>query len=185
MREIHDSKNDVVVVVPSRALINEYFINISNQINDKTINILTFIDNINTSIAKRNIFVVTPERCRELFKQKENFEVDLFLFDEAQLSNENSKRGLFYDSIIRRCQKAYPKAKFVFAHPFVKNPISQIDKNHFNPQTSNAISYNQKNVGQVFMQIDEQGKFYHFGIDQQIMGKNRVLCPFDPIQKKR
>jgi len=34
------------------------------------------------------------------------------------------------------------------------------------------------------MQIDEQGKFYHFGIDQQIMGKNRVLCPFDPIQKK-
>lgn len=184
LREIHDSKNDVVVVVPSRALINEYFINISNQIDDKTINVLTFIDNINTSIAKRNIFVVTPERCRELFKQKENFEVDLFLFDEAQLSNEDSKRGLFYDSIIRRCQKAYPKAKFVFAHPFVKNPISQIDKNHFNPQASNAISYNQKNVGQVFMQIDEQGKFYHFGIDQQIMGKNRVLCPFDPIQKK-
>ena len=171
----------MVVIVPSRALINEYYINICNQITDKAINILTFIDSINTSVAKRNIFVVTPERCRELFKQKDLFNVDLFLFDEAQLSNEDSKRGLYYDSIIRRCQKAYPKAKFVFAHPFVKNPISQINKNHFDLTTSNAISYNQKNVGQVYMQIDDNGRFYHFGINREVMGKKRVLCPFDPI----
>ena len=181
LKEINDSRGDVVVVVPSRALINEYYINICSQIMDKTINVLTFIDSINTSIAKRNIFVVTPERCRELFKQKECFNVDLFLFDEAQLSNEDSKRGLYYDSIIRRCQKAYPEAKFVFAHPFVKNPVSQINKNHFDLTTSNAISYNQKNVGQVYMQIDDNGRFYHFGINREVMGKKRVLCPFDPI----
>ena len=181
LKEINDSQADVVVIVPSRALINEYYINICNQITDKTINVLTFIDSINTSVAKRNIFVVTPERCRELFKQKDLFNVDLFLFDEAQLSNEDSKRGLYYDSIIRRCQKAYPKAKFVFAHPFVKNPISQINKNHFDLTTSNAISYNQKNVGQVYMQIDDNGRFYHFGINREVMGKKRVLCPFDPI----
>ena len=181
LKEINDSQADVVVIVPSRALINEYYINICNQITDKAINILTFIDSINTSVAKRTIFVVTPERCRELFKQKDLFNVDLFLFDEAQLSNEDSKRGLYYDSIIRRCQKAYPKAKFVFAHPFVKNPISQINKNHFDLTTSNAISYNQKNVGQVYMQIDDNGRFYHFGINREVMGKKRVLCPFDPI----
>lgn len=181
LKEINDSQADVVVIVPSRALINEYYINICNQITDKAINILTFIDSINTSVAKRTIFVVTPERCRELFTQKDLFNVDLFLFDEAQLSNEDSKRGLYYDSIIRRCQKAYPKAKFVFAHPFVKNPISQINKNHFDLTTSNAISYNQKNVGQVYMQIDDNGRFYHFGINREVMGKKRVLCPFDPI----
>ena len=181
LKEINDSQADVVVIVPSRALINEYYINICNQITDKAINILTFIDSINTSVAKRTIFVVTPERCRELFKQKDLFNIDLFLFDEAQLSNEDSKRGLYYDSIIRRCQKAYPKAKFVFAHPFVKNPISQINKNHFDLTTSNAISYNQKNVGQVYMQIDDNGRFYHFGINREVMGKKRVLCPFDPI----
>lgn len=181
LKEINDSQADVVVIVPSRALINEYYLNICNQITDKAINILTFVDSINTSVAKRTIFVVTPERCRELFKQKDLFNVDLFLFDEAQLSNEDSKRGLYYDSIIRRCQKAYPKAKFVFAHPFVKNPISQINKNHFDLTTSNAISYNQKNVGQVYMQIDDNGRFYHFGINRGVMGKKRVLCPFDPI----
>lgn len=59
LKEIKASQKDVVVVVPSRALINEYYINISNQITDKTINVLTFIDTINTDIAQRNIFVVT------------------------------------------------------------------------------------------------------------------------------
>ena len=68
-----------------------------------------------------------------------------------------------------------------FAHPFVKNPVSQINKNHFDLTTSNAISYNQKNVGQVYMQIDDNGRFYHFGINREVMGKKRVLCPFDPI----
>ena len=44
LKEINDSRGDVVVVVPSRALINEYYINICSQIMDKTINVLTFIE---------------------------------------------------------------------------------------------------------------------------------------------
>ena len=38
LKEINDSRGDVVVVVPSRALINEYYINVCSQIMDKTIN---------------------------------------------------------------------------------------------------------------------------------------------------
>lgn len=83
------------VVVPSRALINEYFNTLCDAITDKSVNILTFIDKINIKRAKRNIFIVTPERCKELFKQKEEFNIDIFLFDEAQLSNEESSRGIF------------------------------------------------------------------------------------------
>ena len=49
---------------------------------------------------------------------------------KAQLSDEESTRGLFYDSIVRRCYKAYPEAKFVFAHPFINNPEAQLVKNH-------------------------------------------------------
>lgn len=181
LQEIENSQKDVVVVVPSRALINEYYLNLCRNIPDKTVNILTFVDKINTTIARRNIFVVTPERCRELFRQKDDFSVDLFLFDEAQLSDENSKRGLYYDSIIRRCQKAYPAAKFVFAHPFVKNPESQINKNHFEKETALAKNYTQKTVGQIFMQIGRVGEFYHFGINPKIMGKNRIQTTYDPI----
>ena len=183
MNEILKCTNDVVVIVPSRALINEYYLKLCDIIQDKGVNILTFVDKINTKKARRNVFVVTPERCRELFRQKTEFVVDLFLFDEAQLSNEDSKRGLFFDSIVRRCQKAFPNAKFVFAHPFVANPESQIEKNHFPRETSKAKQYTQKSVGQIFLCKDENWNYYHFGIDKDIMGAKKQSCHFDPVEK--
>jgi superfamily II DNA/RNA helicase len=181
MNFIRNSIDDVVVVVPSRALINEYFIKLSNLIEDSSVNVLTFIDKINTKNSSRNVFVVTPERCRELFKDKNLYNVGTFLFDEAQLSNEDSKRGLYFDSIVRRCQKAFPNSSFVFAHPFVKNPESQIIKNNFSAETSYSIQYTQKNVGQMFLCPDKEWNFYHFGIDKSIMGSIKKLCSFDPI----
>lgn len=183
MNEIMTTANDVIVVVPSRALINEYYLKLNELITDKTVNILTFIDRINTKLALKNVFIVTPERCRELFKHKSDFLVDLFLFDEAQLSNENSKRGLYFDSIVRRSYKAYPEAKFIFAHPFVKNPESQIVKNHFNADDSFAIQYTQKNVGQLFLCSDENWDFHHFGINKSVMGQRRIKCEYDPISR--
>src|SRR5690606_22737109 len=108
--------------------------------------------------------------------------IDFFLFDEAQLSDEDSKRGLYFDSIVRRCQKAFPESKFVFAHPFVKNPESQVTKNHFNQETSFAIQYNQKNVGQLFMCTDKQWNFFHFGVEKEVMGQTKQKCSFDPIK---
>jgi len=183
LQQISQSENDVVVVVPSRALINEYLLNLSSAIQDKTVNVLTFIDKINTRYATRNIFIVTPERCRELFKLKDQSKIDLLLFDEAQLSNEDSKRGLYFDSIVRRSMIAFADAKFVFAHPFVKNPESQIEKKHFDTQRSKAIQYVQKNVGQLFMCHDDEGQFYHFGINKEAMGKQKSLADFDPLER--
>lgn len=183
MRQIQNSTNDVVVVVPSRALINEYYLKLSELIKDRTINILTFIDKINTEIASKNIFIVTPERARELFKRKTEFQIDLFLFDEAQLSDEESKRGLYFDSIVRRSQKAYPNAKYVFAHPFVKNPESQIIKNNFNPESSYSRQYEQKNVGQMFLCVDKDWVYHHFGIDKELLGNTKQRMNFDPIER--
>lgn len=179
---INSSTKDIVIVVPSRALINEYYNRITDAIPDKSVNILTFIDKINTRYAKRSIFIVTPERCKELFKHKNDFDVEYFLFDEAQLSNEDSTRGMFFDSIVRRIQNTYPQAKFVFAHPFVANPEAQIIKNHFQTEISSSHQYIQKNVGQIFYAYDND-KFYHFGIDKSIMGNKKIACDFDPIMK--
>lgn len=179
---ISTSKRDIVIIVPSRALINEYYNSLCKSIEDKKVNILTFVDKINTKNAIRNVFIVTPERCKEIFRQKENFDIEYFLLDEAQLGNEESFRGLFYDSIIRRLQKAYPNAKFIFAHPFVKNPDAQIKKNHFDENNASADCYDYKNIGQMFYTY-ENSKFYHFGIDKTIMGNKKILCEFDPIEK--
>lgn len=81
---IEQSPCDVVVVVPSRALINEYYIRLCEEIPDKTVNILTYVDKINTQKCKKNIFILTPERCKDLFRLKNQFNVGIILFDEAQ-----------------------------------------------------------------------------------------------------
>jgi hypothetical protein len=181
MNIIKHRTDDVVVVVPSRALINEYYINLTQEIDDNGVNILTFIDKINTDHSYRNIFIVTPERCRELFQQADYFNIGLFLFDEAQLSDETSQRGLLFDSIVRRCKRKFPEAKFVFAHPFVDNPEAQLEKNHLVSDHSMGLSYTQRNVGQIYMFKDDDWHFFHFGGNRDIMGATRVACDFDPI----
>lgn len=75
---ITSSTKDIAVVVPSRALINEYYDRITELVNTKEVNVLSFVDQINTKHAKRNVFILTPERARELFKNKQwlNLEYD-------------------------------------------------------------------------------------------------------------
>lgn len=173
---------DVVVVVPSRALLNEYFIRLNREIRDKKVNLLTHIDDINTNHAERSIFIVTPERCREIFKNRDRFDVSLFLYDEAQLTDDAGRRGLYFDGIVRRVKKAFPDSKCVFAHPFVSNPIAQLKKNDFSPAKSDAKCYREQCVSQLFYCHEDYDKFYHFGLDKSIMGRCKVEAP-DPIEQ--
>lgn len=96
---IETSKRDVAIIVPSRALINEYYDRICELISDKSVNILTFVDIINTRHSNRTVFILTPERAKELFKHKDKLDLEFVLFDEAQLSDEDSTRGLFFDTL--------------------------------------------------------------------------------------
>lgn len=181
---IRSASNDVIVIVPSRALINEYYDRICEIVNVKEVNVLTFVDRINTKFAKRNIFILTPERSRELFKNKSWLNIDLILFDEAQLSDEKSVRGLYFDSIVRRALKSFPDAKYVFAHPFISNPEAQLQRNGIIDTQSAAINYEQKNVGQIFYVHNQTtGNFYHLGTSKEILGKQKLKAEFDPVER--
>lgn len=181
---IRSSTKDVVVIVPSRALINEYYDRIREIVDIKIVNILTFVDRINTKHAKHNIFILTPERARELFKNKVWLDIELVLFDEAQLSDEKSVRGLYFDSIVRRALKNFPNAKYVFAHPFISNPEAQLERNGIINTDSAAINYQQKNVGQIFyVHNPSQNEFYHLGTNKDVLGKQKLKANFDPIEK--
>ena len=179
---ILSSNKDIVIVVPSRALINEYYITLCKNIPDKCINILTFVDKLNTLKARRSIFIITPERSSDLFSRVDEFDVEYFLFDEAQLGEEVSMRGLVFDSVVRRVSKFYPKAKMVFAQPFVANPEAQFERNFLPAVDSLGISYRQRNVGQIFYSYDKkENRFYHIGIDTAVMG-TRFSLMSDPIE---
>ena len=104
---------------------------------------LQFVENINKAHTKRRIFVLTPERAGELFKYKDSFNIGLFLFDEAQISEENI-RGIRFDALVDRINKNFPTAKKVFTHPFISNPDAQLIKHNFTKESIYNVlsSYN-------------------------------------------
>lgn len=155
---IKDTKEDIVIVVPSRALISEYYLEVIKLV-DKSVLVLQFIDNINTDNTIRRIFIITPERGSELFKYTNQFNIALFLMDEAQISEEEV-RGLKFDSFVRRIDKSFGDAKKVFAHPFVNNPEAQLQKHNF-IKSASSKSYDQNSVGKIFIS-NAKNKFTYF-----------------------
>jgi len=150
---IKDEELDIVIVVPSRALLAEYLIAVNELLVDrKDILILQFIDDVNKSKTTRRIFVVTPERASELFKRPLLFSVSLFLYDEAHISEEKI-RGLSFDALVRRVERVFPDAKKVFAHPFVTNPEAQLIKHSFITD-ARSMAYRQNAVGKIYIHFD-------------------------------
>lgn len=179
---ISNFNHDIVIIVPSRALINEYFVILNSIFRENNVNILTYVDLINKKRTTRHIFIITPERTKDLFKNKQFINVDMILFDEAQLSDDYSVRGLYYDSVIRRCVKNFTTSKLVFAYPFVDNPEVQYVKNKIPYSEKEYEKFTQRNVGQVFYSYDEDGCFYHFGLNKNT-SKGKVSIDYDPLKK--
>ena len=130
---IKNRTDDIVIIVPSRALIAEYLEKTLKILDDnKNVLVLQFVENINIKHTKRRVFILTPERARELFKFKNLFNVGLFLIDEAQLSEEEL-RGLTFDS-----------------HPFINNPQAQFEKHNIKINCSYK-NYVQNSVGKIYL----------------------------------
>jgi len=159
---ISEQSGDAVVVVPSRALIAEYIASIRlGFIGVKNVMVSPFVDNIFKNRNLRHIFVLTPERARELFVRSEGLDISVFFFDEAQMSEE-AGRGVIFDVLVRRVRKRFPTAKVIFAHPFVDNPDAQLKKHNIETARSYSRSYTHGTVGRVSIFSHQNGKDYYF-----------------------
>lgn len=174
---ITEEQRDIVIIVPSRALVSEFYSLVVNLVG-KEVLVLQFVENINQHHTARRIFIITPERGVELFKYVDEFDVGLFLFDEAQLSEEPI-RGISFDAFVRRSEKLFPKAKKVFAHPFVSNPEAQLSKHGF-IEDSGSSSFKQNNVGKVYLSRNEAGGLEYFSPFED---SEHVKCDIDVVEK--
>lgn len=156
---VKDYDKDIVIVVPSRALIAEFYSVVIDLVQNDVL-VLQFIENVNQHNTSRRIFIITPERGTEIFKYSGDFDVGIFLFDEAQISEE-PVRGLSFDAFVRRTEREFPNATKVFAHPFVSNPKAQFIKHGF-VENFQADSFKQSNVGKIFVSLEEDGSFEIF-----------------------
>jgi len=157
---ISDGTGDAVVVVPSRALIAEYMNSMRRKFgSDKNVMILSFVDLVYTSRPLRRIFVLTPERSKDLYKFKDDLNVQTFFFDEAQITEEDG-RGVIFDVSVRRATKHFPDAKIIFAHPFIENPHAQFLKHQISGDSSYSRAYTHGSVGKLCVFRDRDNYFY-------------------------
>lgn len=164
---IAEQIGDAVVVVPSRALIAEYINTMRRRFDgDKNVMISAFVDSIFTNRNLRRIFILTPERARELFILGPKLDVKIFFFDEAQVSEEKG-RGVVFDVLVRRVKKSFPSAKLIFAHPFVDNPGAQFAKHNIVAENGYARSYTHGTVGKISVYKHKNGKDYYFSPFQE------------------
>lgn len=177
---------DMVIIVPSRALINEYFIRTLKIVENTSVNVLVFPDIVNTAMAERSVFILTPERVKDLFRLKERLNVKTVLFDEAQMADDEGRRGIYFDSIVRRVREHFGDANMLFAQPYIDNPEAQFIRNKLideSASNSDSKAYPYRNVGQVFMTVDSNLNYHHFAVDKVRLGMRRVALEYDPIRK--
>lgn len=156
-----EGKGDAVVVVPSRALIAEYINSLTRKFEqNKGVMISSFVDLVYTDRKLRRVFVLTPERSKDLYKFKDKLNIETFFFDEAQISEENS-RGLTFDVSVRRVKKHFPNAKIIFAHPFIENPHAQFSKHQFSEDSTYGRAYTHGSVGKLCI-VNKDGRYYYF-----------------------
>lgn len=155
---VQEEQRDVVIILPSRALIAEYIYTLRKHAN-KEILILQFIEDINKEKTKKRIYVVTPERGEALFEIISQLDVGLLLFDEAQLIEDNL-RGLRFDAFVQKCIQYVADAKIVFAHPFVHNPEAQLTR-HKIIKNCHADTFSQLTVGKIHL-LHKNGNFEAF-----------------------
>ncbi|MBB4727466.1 MULTISPECIES: DEAD/DEAH box helicase [Xanthomonas] len=159
---ISKGEGDAVIVVPSRALIAEYVGALRQYFfGEKGVMVMPFVDAVFKSRGPRKILVLTPERAREIFDRSLDLDIRVFFFDEAQVSEEGM-RGVVFDHLVRRVSKGFPRAKLIFAHPFVANPDAQFKKHGFDGKSAFSRSYEQGAVGKIFIQRHFNGKDYYF-----------------------
>ncbi len=117
----------------------------------------------------------------KILEALDKLDIELFLFDEAQLSEEEGIRGMRFDSFVRRVDKNCPTAKKVFTHPFINNPEAQLKKHGFQNQSSDSKLYEQHAVGKMYLS-HENGIYSYFSpFDKP---KDVVVSEMDIVKEK-
>ena len=119
---------NIVIVVPSRALINQFAIEINQELGEqlKRDNYRIFTNsNVSELIIDSNvhlILVLTPERLISYLSQNDNPAIGFLFVDEAHKIAQCDTRSITTYVAIEKTLKQYPDVKLYFASPNVSNP---------------------------------------------------------------
>lgn len=151
---------NMVIVVPSRALINQFAIEIHKELGQQLqrFNYKVFTNsNVSELVLEANvklILVLTPERLLSYLSQNENPPIGFLFVDEAHKIAQDDTRSITSYVAIEKTLKKYPDAKLYFSSPNVSNP-------------------------EVLLKLFQRGGQNHFQTDETTVAQNMFLADLD------
>jgi len=120
----HRGTDNLVILVPSRALINQTVTKLKQDFKDEpnyTVLAHPTVPIIFRNAESRYIFVFTPERLIAYLSNSNNPKLDYLFVDEAQkiISQKDTRSPLYYHAILQAERKSI---KLYFASPNIQNP---------------------------------------------------------------
>ncbi len=117
---LENPEQNIVFIVPTRALIIEFSKSIRKLLKEFNLNIeIRTLPVFNESDNKSLLYILTQERLNTLLDEEELI-IDVLFVDEAQEIQGN--RGVILQNTIEKFINKFPNAKIFFASPLIKNP---------------------------------------------------------------
>lgn len=152
---------NLVVLVPTRALINQFTIDLKSELKDfleihkYKIATNSAITDISSEETFNYIFILTPERLISYLTQEKNPPIGFLFVDEAhKLAQEKDTRSVTtYSAIERTLNKFGRNVKLYFSSPNVSNPQVFLNLFH-NESTKNWFKTDESPVTQNLYFVD-------------------------------
>lgn len=166
-------KDNMVILVPTRALINQCVQKLKNEFSGITHYEILAHPKIPEFIKSKGgnyIFVFTPERLISYISENKNPPIEYLFIDEAHkiISEKDTRNPLYYHSILQAQKRSI---KLFFASPNISNP--EVYLKLFERSTDEAIHTNESPVAQnkYFLDLNKSqikvfGEFKNFDIEQ-------------------
>lgn len=183
------SRSNIVILVPSKALINQFSLEIKSELKsvlyEKKYCVLTH-GNLVTDDNEKYIFILTPERLLSLYSQKVDISIDFLFVDEAhKLSNstDSDTRSLTAYSAIENTIKNYKNVKVVFSSPNISNPevfleLFGKDSKHTTKVSESPVAQNLYLVDFKFNEITLFNSDDRYKIDTDVFNTSRQANEF-------
>ncbi|MFM5013824.1 DEAD/DEAH box helicase [Aeromonas veronii] len=119
---IHNNKN-VVVLVPTKALIDEYLRDIRNKIKELDWSNINLSKNAKIQDPEKvNVLILTPERFNSFIYSQNRMDIDVLFIDEAHKLGDDDERSITAFKVIQKAKELYPNCKLIFSSPVINNP---------------------------------------------------------------
>lgn len=154
---ISGENRDFALVVPTKALINETYIKVINDLQNElskyNYRVIKSVNEIQDEDKHSHIFVMTPERLLYLLTSDVDCNLGYVFIDESQRISTKDIRSTFYYQVVDLLQKEESAPLISFASPNIPNPQIYLELiNKEKKKSSKSISFSP--VNQVYFIID-------------------------------